>query len=328
MLDLGLYDRVWLSRRPPAQRLIAELFLRFDYRNVDLRLEGVERLPEHPVVLAMNHTDNFNYWPLQYQLHKLDRYTATWVKGKNYEHPGVSAFMRVTNNIPIASRGYVITRDFLGVMGRRPEPEEYRALRDAVDRGEAVEREAVERGVVPRKVLEQGRDMLGRRFDPARERYDQAVQRLMDRFTERFLDLNREAYRIGCDLLVFPQGTRSVRLSRGHIGLAQIACVLGADIVPVGCNGTDGVYPGRSFRARPGRAVYRIGAPMPLSSFADLLPDPPRDAFSREAEREHRAAFQAIVDRVMDRIDGLLDEPYRYTRDKESEGTRETERFV
>lgn len=305
------------------QRLIADWFLRFDYRKISLRVEGLDNLPSRPVVLAMNHTDNFNYWPLQYRLHLEDRYTATWVKGKNYENPGVSAFMRWTNNIPIASRGYVITRDFLNVLGRRPEEAEYRALRSAVD-----DLEPVERGAVPVRILEQGRDMLGRRFDPTREPYHEAVEALMRRLTERFLEKNREAQEIGCDVLVFPQGTRSKRLSKGHIGLAQIACFLESDIVPVGCNGTDVVYPSRSFIAQPGDAVYRIGEPIELASFGDLLPREPFAPFTREAEEQHRERFQAMVDRVMDAIDGLLDEPYRYGDDQASDGTSGTDRFV
>jgi len=324
VLDLHLYDRVRLSRRPVAQRLIADAFLRYDYRKVELRVEGLDRLPRESVILAMNHTDNFNYWPLQYQMHReLERYTATWVKGKNYEHPVVAAFMRWTNNIPIASRGYVITRDFVNVLGRRPDRDEYRALRDAVD---ALEPPA--RGAVPARILEQGRDMLGRPFDPSREAYHQAIDALMDALMARFVDMNHRALEIGCDLLVFPQGTRSIRLSRGHIGIAQMACHLDATIVPVGCNGCDRVYPGRSARAQPGSIVYRIGEPMPPERFADLAPDEPFAPFSRAAEAKHRDAFQAITDRVMDAIDGLLDERYRYGDDRTSDGTRGTDRFV
>ena len=323
MLDLSLYDRIRLSRRPIAQRLIAECFLRFDYRKISLRVEGLERLPARPVVFAMNHTDNYNYWPFQYRLHHEDRYTATWVKGKNYENRGVSAFMRATNNIPVASRGYIITRDFLNVLGRRPEPEEYRALRDAVDR-----LVPVDAGAVPARILDEGRDMLGRRFDPSVEAYHEAVEALMNRLNERFLDLNRQAHAVGCDVLVFPQGTRSIRLSKGHIGVAQIACHLGADIVPVGCNGTDVIYPSRAIRAQPGDAVYRIGEPIALSSFGDLLPPEGFAPFTRHAEETYRDQLQAMVDRVMDAIDGLLDEPYRYGDDKASDGTSGTDRFV
>ncbi len=324
MLDLGLFDSIRLSNRPPLQRLIADGFLRLDYRDVDITLEGLERLPRCPVVYAMNHTDNFNYWPFQYSLHRrFERYTATWVKGKNFEQPLVAAFMRGTNNIPIASRGYLITRDFLATLKRKPEEAEYRALRDAVDDGVPVPV-----GTVPREVLEKGRDMLGRPFDPRRERYEEAMNALFAAMMRRFLALNRHALAIGLDILVFPQGTRSTRLSRGHIGLIQAALALNATVVPVGCNGSDRVYPGRSFVSKPGRVVYRIGRPFAREDFADLAPRAPFEPFSREAEHEHREAFQALTDRVMNRVDGLLDPEYRFADDHASDGTRGTDRFL
>lgn len=321
MLDLDLYDRVWLSARPPVQRVIADGFLRFDYRKVDLSVEGLERLGDRPVVFAMNHTDNFNYWPFQYRLHLDGRYTATWVKGKNYEHLARRWFMLTTNNLPVASRGYVLTRDFLSVTGRRPTADEYRALRDSVD---ALEDPPA--GSVPREVLERPRDMLGRRFWPHRERYPEAVEALMNLFHGRFVDLNRRALDLGLNVLVFPQGSRSIRLSRGHIGLAQLALHLDVPIVPVGCSGSDVVYPGNSMRAKPGRIVYRIGEPM--QDWGDLAPKEPFAPFTRAAEETHRDRFQAVVDRVMDAINDLVDEPYRYSDDHLSDGTEGTHRFV
>ncbi len=324
MLDLTLFDRIRLNARPPVQRLIADAFLRLDYRNVDIALEGLERLPARPVIYAMNHTDNFNYWPFQYALHRrFPRYTATWVKGKNFEHPVVAAFMRSTNNIPIASRGYLITRDFFATMRRRPSEGEYRALRDAVNDGAPVPA-----GAVPREMLERPRDMLGRRFDPARERYDEAVDALFSEMMRRFVGLNRHALDIGLDVLVFPQGTRSIRLSRGHVGLIQAALALQATVVPVGCNGSDRVYPGRSFVSKPGRVAYRIGEPFSPEDFADLAPKAAFEPYSRDAEKTHRAAFQALTVRVMERIDGLLDPEYRFADDRASDGTRGTDRFL
>ena len=321
MLDLALYDRVRLSARPLLQRLIADCFLRFDYRKVDLVVEGLENLPDRPVIFAMNHTDNYNYWPFQYSLHRRGVYTATWVKGKNYEQPAVSAFMRLTNNIPIASRGYVVTRDFLNVVGRRPGADEYRALRAAADSlGD------VDRAAVPAAMLDQARDMLGRPFDPARERYSDAVDGLMRLLMRRFLDMNARAQELGLHILVFPQGSRSIRLSKGHIGVAQMALHLDAPIVPVGCNGCDLVYTSRSMLTKPGRVVYRIGEP--ISDWGDLAPAQPFEAFTREAEHEHRASFQGMVDRVMGEIDDLLDERHKFAADQVSDGTDGTDRFV
>lgn len=324
MLNLGLYDQVRLHLRPPAQRLIADGFLRFDYRKVDLKTEGLEKIPKHAVIYAMNHTDNFNYWPFQYAMHKAaKRYTATWVKGKNYEGFISNRFMRMTNNIPIASRGYVISRDFVDTVGRQPTPEEYRVLRDAIDRGEPIA------GDVPKELLARPRDMLGRHFDPARETYPEAVESLMEALMARFVEMNRHALEdIGVDLLVFPQGTRSKRLSRGHIGLAQIALHLNATIVPVGCSGSDEVYTSRSFIAKPGAITYRVGDPIPPSHWEGIAPKEPFVPFSRAAEETHREAFQAVVDQVMERIDPLLDEPYRFSHDRESEGTEGVDRFV
>ena len=323
MLDLALYDRVRLHLRPPVQRMIADGFLRWDYRKVDLRAEGLDRIPKTAVIYAMNHTDNFNYWPFQYSLHRaFGRYTATWVKGKNYEGTISSAFMRVTNNIPIGSRGYVITRDFIDTVGRPPTADEYRALRQAVDALEPVE------GDVPPAILEQSRDMMGRRFEAGRESYPEAVDGLMGELNARFLAKNRQALDMGLDILVFPQGTRSRRLSRGHIGLAQVALHLGATIVPVGCSGSDGVYTSRSFVAKPGAITYRIGEPIEPSEWADLAPKEPFVPFDREDEKKHRDAFQAVVDVVMERIDGLVDEPYRFSDDRTSEGSQGADRFV
>lgn len=324
MLDLALFDRIRLSARPPLQRFIADAFLRFDYRKVRVEVEGLERLPAHPVLYAMNHTDNFNYWPFQYVLHRdHERYTATWVKGKNFEHPAVAAFMRLTNNIPIASRGYLITRDFVATVGRRPSEDEYRALRDGVDSGGALDRRRI-----PPELLERPRDMMGRRFIPSRESYAEALDALFAEMMRRFVELNAHALDIGLDLLVFPQGTRSIRLSRGHIGIAQAALALGATIVPVGCNGCDLVYPGRSMLSKPGRVVYRIGEPLTPEDVRDLAPDEPFVPFSRDAEARHRERFQALTDRVMERIDALLDERHRFSADRTSDGTRGTDRFV
>jgi 1-acyl-sn-glycerol-3-phosphate acyltransferase len=324
MLDLALYDRIRLNTRPPVQRLIADGFLRFNYRKVDLQVEGMENIPDHPVIYAMNHTDNFNYWPFQYSLHvRKKRYTAAWVKGKNFEHPAVSAFMRYTNNIPIASRGYLITRDFIATMRRRPTDDEYRAIRDAVNHDAPIPE-----GAVPRELTHTPRDMMGRRFDPARESYPTALDQLFRTMMRRFLELNAHALAIGLDLLVFPQGTRSIRLSRGHIGVIQAALALKATVVPVGCNGSDLVYPGKSFVAKPGRIVYRVGKPFEPEDFADLAPTEGFEPFSRETEAVHRARLQALTDRVMERIDTLLDERHRFSDDRTSDGTRGTARFV
>jgi 1-acyl-sn-glycerol-3-phosphate acyltransferase len=323
MLDLSLLENTRLRRRPLAQSVIAELFLRVDYRKLDLVVEGLERIPAGPVIYAMNHTDNFNYWPFQYEIRrKLRRYTATWVKGKNYENKVTGTFMRVTNNIPLASRGYIITRDALAVLGRRPTDDEYRALREAIDVGRPVD------GLIPRALLDTPRDILGRRFDPSREHYVEALDALFNEMIRRFVALNERALEIGLDLLVYPQGSRSIRLSRGHIGLGQMALHLGATIVPVGCSNGDLVYASRSPVCRPGRIVYRVGAPIPPEELRPFAVEGGFTPFDRDAEHAHRERFQGVVDLVMSRIDGLVDPRHRFSDDGRSDGARGTDRFL
>ncbi len=331
MLDLPRLERIRLSPRPLFQRVVAYTLLGPNYRlppGVRIDLEGTERVPSGPVIFAMNHTDRYNYWPFQYAWWRArDRFTATWVKGKYYEHPAVARFMEMTNNIPTVSRGYLITRDFISTMERRPKDDEYDALRQLVDatvRGEAPEPSAI----VPRPILERPRDMLGRRFDPSRESYATALDQLFRRMMRRFVELNEEAARMGLDLLIFPQGTRSKRLSRGHVGLAQMAMHLELPVVPVGCSGSDRIYPGGSPVAKPGHVVYRFGDPLVRRDAAAWVDRREFEPFTHEAERTYQPEFQRYVDDVMQRIDGLVDPEYRFTTDGASEGVSGSNRFV
>ena len=326
MLDLPRMERIRLTARPRVQRVVGWSLLAPNYElppRVRIDLEHIDRLPDYPVVFAMNHTDRYNYWPFQYKLwRQLSRFTATWVKGKYYQSSFVGKFMELTNNIPTVSRGYLISRDFLNTMERPPSDEEYQTLRAMVNGEQA------DASHVPQEILQKPRDMLGRPFDPSKEAYATAVDQLFRAMMRRFVELNAEAFDKGLDVLVFPQGTRSIRLSRGHGGLAQIALKFRRTIVPVGCSGSDVCYPGGSPVARRGHIVYRLGQPI---SYEEMAPfHPPRDfaPFTPEAEEEHRECFQGLVDLVMDRINGLVDEPYKYGDASSSDGVRGTARFV
>jgi len=337
VLDLPRMRRITLSPRPRLQRFVGHLILGPNYNlppRVRITFEGEERVPSEPVIYAMNHTDRYNYWPFQYRLwRRFPRFTATWVKGKYYENELVARFMEWTNNIPTVSRGYLITRDFLNASGRRPTDEEYEHLRGLVDgaiaarAGEAVEAPAPPPASLD-ALLTTPRDMLGRPFAPANEGYGDAVVEVFGLMMERFVELNREAFGLGLDLLVFPQGTRSKRLSRGHIGLAQIAMAFDRTIVPVGCNGSDRCYPGSTPLARGGHIVYRFGEPIRPAELAAFKPDVPYVPFSPAAEARHRERFQGAVDVVMDRINELLDPEYQFSEDRTSEGVTGSRRFV
>lgn len=306
---------------------MANLILRPNYSflpGIEMVSTGTDDLPEGPVFFALNHSDSFSYWPFQYHLwQKLGRFTAPWVKGKNFEHWFVGNFLGSMNSIPVPSKGYIITRDFFSTVGRRPTDEEYKRLRAHIDRSAAI---AVDE--VPEAIFQQKRNMLGRVFDPAKETYREAARSLLDDMMALFVDLNVVALQKRCDLLVFPQGSRSLRLSRGRTGIAQLAMHLGRPIVPVGCNGGDVVYPGKSPIAKKGRIEFRFGKPFTRAEIMERRPGEPFRPFSPEADRRHGPVFQHLVDDVMDRLNTLLDERYRFTENRESQGSQGTARFL
>lgn len=335
MLHLQRMQKIRLSGRPRFQRFVGTFVLKPNYAlppKVQIEFENIEHLPDESVIFAMNHTDRYNYWPFQYHLWRtLGRFTATWVKGKYYENPWVGKFMELANNIPTVSRGYIVTRDFISTTGRRPNNDEYAALRQWVDsaaRGEVKGRPAAVEAAVPRVILEQPRDMLGRRFEPETEDYATCVANLFNAMIGSFVTLNGMGFALGLNLIVFPQGTRSMRLTRGHQGLAQIALHFKKTIVPIGCNGCEKLYPGNSPWARGGRVVYRFGEPITYDSMARFHPDAAFEPLTPAAEIRFGDKFQGFVDEVMQRINPLLDPEYQFGTAAGESGGHGSRRFV
>ena len=326
MLDLQRLRSIHLHAKPPGQRVVGSLLLAPSYllpRRTKISVDGAENLPEQPAVLAMNHTDRYNYWPLQYWLwRRQDRYTATWVKGKYYENKWLGKFMEMTNNIPAPSKGYIVTRDFIATVGRSPNQDEYAALRELAA-GRTSEAKSL-----PIEIATQARNMLGREFLPEKQNYAECVSDLLAEMNALFVELNQQAFDKGLDLLIFPQGTRSIRLSKGHIGLVQAALRFKRGILPIGCNGSEKVYPGGSPWAKGGTVHYRIGELMPYESFAEHhLPDG-LDPFDPAVVRAHRESMQELVDKVMERINDLVDAEYQFGEDECGDGVEGSRRFV
>lgn len=320
MLTLERLKNVRLHTRSLGQKMVANLGLAWDYRlprRTRIELEGLENLPDEPVIFAMNHTDRYNYWPFQYVTYRKGLpMTCTWVKGKYYENRLMGWFMDHTNNIPVPSKGYLITVQMRQATGDVPDGDTYRALRTLLDKGALPE--SVPDGVHAYLESQGGA-----------EAWRESLEALYEEMMAEVVNLNRKALEIGCNIIIFPQGTRSIRLSKGRVGLAQLAQHLGATIVPVGCNGSDKVYPGGSPFAKGGRIVYRIGAPLPVDH-PDLAPHRVTEAFrpfTPDADR-FRASFEAITEVVMDRINDLLDPEYQFAEDGESDGVQGAKRFV
>jgi 1-acyl-sn-glycerol-3-phosphate acyltransferase len=323
VLTLERIRRIQLTDRPLAQRVLAALLLNLDYRfprRTEIVVEGLEHvLDTGPCFLAMNHTDRYNYWPFQCHLHLSGRYTATWVKGKYYDSALTGGFMDLMSQIPLASRGYVIATAWKQAGTGRLDGDTYRVLRDVVD-GKAPVEAALDRGGATAEFV---RAHGGQGFA---EHMQARFGALMD----EVMRLNQQAFDVGLYVLVFPQGTRSIRLSKGHTGLMQVAQHLGVPIVPIGCSGSDKVYPGDLPFAKGGRIVYRCGAPLHLDGpelGAHRVTTPFRP-LTRAATAAHGEAFQAATDVVMDRIEQLVDPEYRYAEDRASDGVSGVDRFV
>ncbi len=92
---------------------------------------------------------------------------------------------------------------------------------------------------------------------------------------------------------LYPEGTRSRdgRLYRGRTGVAQLALVSGAPVVPVGLRGSERVQPVGSRLPRLAKVVVRFGEPISVTGEYDGVP-PGR-------------ARRALTDRVMDEIGRL-----------------------
>lgn len=299
------------------QRLVGTLFLGPNYAlpwtRTRIVVEGLEHLRAlrrsgTPAILLMNHTDRYNYWPLQYQLWREGLgYTATWVKGKYYENAALGWFMDATNNIPIPSLGYVLSKDFQLFCRRLPRDEEYGALRRFAE-GQLTAEEAGARGGpdVARLIAATWPAVLDIPAVP----YPESLRRRFEAMNDRVVALCTEALAMGLFLLIFPEGTRSRRLRPGHSGAAQILLHTGAAAVPIGCNGSDQCYPGDSPLSRGGTVRYRVGEPISAAEIAALRPDPPFRPLSAEADG-HRERLAALTARIMARINVLLDPPYQ-----------------
>lgn len=341
MLTLDLMKSIRLDAVPTGQISAASLLIAPNYSFPPTRtkivIEGMERIPKTGrVIIAMNHTDRYNYFPFQYTIwRKLGMYTVTWVKGKYYQNPMMAWFMAATNNIPTPSRGYLLTVDMMQTLGHPPSDALYRLLRDALDGGEAgrdldaLRERARELGQLAdfERVTRTGRPLLGIVFDPAREDYFTALDRLFGEMMQVFLELNQRAFELGHKVIVFPEGTRSLRLGPGRPGLAQIALRMRASILPVGCNGSEQLYPGNVPFSRGGEVVYRVGELMtPEGALAPYQIHEPYTPFTREAEAQHAAAFQGVTDLMMARLRPLLDD--RYLADEPETAVSGADRFL
>jgi 1-acyl-sn-glycerol-3-phosphate acyltransferase len=97
---------------------------------------------------------------------------------------------------------------------------------------------------------------------------------------------------------IHPEGTRSPdgRLYRGRTGVARLALMTGAPVVPCALSGTEHVQPPGKRLPRPHRVTIRFGEPLDFSRYEGM-------------ERD-RYVLRAVTDQVMSQVMRLSGQEY------------------
>lgn len=288
----------------------------FLMRNADMQVEGLDEVADN-ALLAMNHTHLYDWIPIRWALARLGRRMCTFTKPRSYTGKMLGAFLHTSGNIPLGSRGYVISADFRVLIGRAPTEEEYRDLRDWVD-GKA---DAPAPLGDMRKILETPRSVLDYPFDPATQTYAEMVNEVFARMGRGAADLARTALDGGVSAVITPQGVFSSRLTPGRIGGVQFAAAIGVPMVPVGLSGMNEVF-ADGMRARQPRLHFRVGSPIEIQ-----LPDD-HVAFEKASEDRNRAVLESETQRVMEAINELLEPAYQWDEDSAGDGVKGVARFL
>jgi len=223
-------ESIQLREKPVRQRVVQELItganLRF-FPGIDVIFEGKENIPsEGPFIIAMNHTDDYNYLPLTLDLTRSGLYTAVWIKDKNFDNAAQRAFFDFMGMIPVTPAGAFLKRLYKSQFGGDAvisfAGKKYQQVKDVFDEKIRVE-------VVSKKDLDVESAYFLRRIEDIRF-YHQALM-------HKVAELTQDAFDKGLYLLVFPEGTRCVKLGEGRTGLAEVALHTELPVIPIGCNG-------------------------------------------------------------------------------------------
>jgi len=305
MIDIEYLKKIKLATNPFGQRFLANLLLLPNYRifaKVEIRIENIERIPRgENVIFAMNHTDRFNYWPFQYKLFKMKEFpfTTVWVKAKYYKNAFLAKGLDLCNLIPVPSMGYLIEEFYRKHFNRKMDKSLYRTVKDMIDGRIEVA------GPQERAAIEALQEMGENFADFVRGYYEAVMEKVAELSKTALLEKN-------LNLIIFPEGTRSVKLAEGRTGIAQLALHTEKRIIPVACNNSEEVYKGSLPIARSGQITYRVGEPLSVNDQLKAYRIvEPFELFSRESQQRYREQFEGVTRIVMASIEGMLDAKYR-----------------
>ena len=257
------------------QLKIARL-LEFNYRKIEINVEG--EIPKGKFIIAMNHTDKYSYWPLQYSLFKKEgKIGSLWVKGGK-RSGFTNWFFDKMGLIPVPTPTYMMIKGYENLHKKTPSREE-------VDEFKKGERE------------------FGKVDVPVIGEYHREGMRMVN-------DLSVNALDSGLYLIVYPEGTRHKRLGKGRLGLAQFALSNRIPVVPVGCSGGDKIYPGGNPWAKRGEVTYRIGKP--IQPYDLRLGFSAKDVgLEKEVTDVTKVGLEIYTEHVMQKINRLLNDEYK-----------------
>ncbi|MBN2517015.1 MAG: 1-acyl-sn-glycerol-3-phosphate acyltransferase [Deltaproteobacteria bacterium] len=305
MVDIEYLNKINLVSNPMIQRFLATFFLTPNYRffaDVDIQMENVDKIPkDETVIFAMNHTDRFNYWPFQYKLWKMKSfpYTTVWVKGKYYRNYTLGKILDACNLIPVPSMGYLIEEFYKKKFDKKIDRNEYRIIRDVID-GSREMSEAIQ------KITKETASFLKDNFDEFIKNYHETIM-------DKVADLSMKAlFEKNLNLIIFPEGTRSLQLGKGRTGLAQLALHTEKKIVPIGCSNSDKVYTGSLPFAKSGTITYRVGDPLSVETqLREYRINEKFKLFSKESQQKYKEHFDSVTNLIMEKINALVDEAYQ-----------------
>ncbi|MFB3925292.1 MAG: lysophospholipid acyltransferase family protein [Syntrophales bacterium] len=313
MVNIEHLDRIRLVSSPLVQRILATILLKPNYNlfaRVEIEVENMEKIPtDETVIFAMNHTDRYNYWPFQYKLWtmKCFPYTTVWVKAKYYRNAILGKALDWCNLIPVPSMGYLIEEFYKKRFRKRIDSIEYRTIKDFIDGklgAESLTKLGSEVSILLRENF----------FDFIKNYYESVMARVAQLSRSALLEK-------GLDLIIFPEGTRSLKLAEGKTGIAQLALHTEKKIVPVGCSNCEEVYCWTLPFARSGKITYRVGDP--LSVHDELRKYRIKEEFSlfsRESQKKYKEKFENVTRIIMERINRIVDEKYKSGEELRAEG--------
>jgi 1-acyl-sn-glycerol-3-phosphate acyltransferase len=315
MVNIEFLDKINLATSPWAQKFMANAILAPNYHlfaKVKIKMEHIENIPKgEPVIFAMNHTDRFNYWPFQYKLLRAKDYpfTTVWVKGAYFNNKILGQLLKLCNTFPVPSKGYIIQEQFKKTFRRSTTRDEYRMIKDLLDQKIALPDALHTASQAVRDLLS---DKCALESSPEGS-FLQFIENNYYVMMEKVAQISLGAlFEKKLSIIIFPEGTRSIMLSEGRSGIAQLALHSEKSVIPVGCNGSETVYPGSSPLARSGLITYRIGKPMTVHDhFKEFRIKEPFKLFSKESQQKHKKLFDAATEAIMENIDLLLDDRYR-----------------